>query len=285
MENESEIKTRSIRADNDSFEKFKAIAEGFPNQAQAMAALISTYEVQKSKALIPDRQTEIETFAVHVQKINEIYNHSLILNHDAETRIRAEFQRQLESKDTVIQELQEKLSLSVKRQQLAEEARDGFAQELQAGKLLIRKLEDEINGLRQEKFKSDDIIDSLTEITTQYKGYAKENDKLKAAIADLQQQSNLLSLSLQQAEKSLEEAKEQYARETERQTQETERQTKFLNDRMQLEKEQEILKLERQYSDKINIINEDYQKRIEELLRRLENPNPKIEPASSTLKK
>lgn len=106
---ENEIKTRSIRADNESFEKFKVISEEFPNQAQALASLISVYEVQKSKAILPERQAEIESFTSHIQKLNEIYNHSLLLNRDAEIRIRAEFDRQLASKDIIIQDLQEKV--------------------------------------------------------------------------------------------------------------------------------------------------------------------------------
>lgn len=112
-EMESTVKPRAIRADKDSYEKFRLIAEEFPNQAQALAALVSMYEIQKSKALIPERQTEIENFSVHIQSLNEMFNQALLLNRDAEARIRAEFQRQIDSKDIVIQDLQDKISHSL----------------------------------------------------------------------------------------------------------------------------------------------------------------------------
>lgn len=71
---------------------------------------------------------------------------------------------------------------------------------------------------------------------------------------------NTLTSELQRAAKNLEESKEQYSKES-----------KFLVDRMNLEREQEIVKLEKAYNDRINKLNEEHQKRVEELLDRLDS--------------
>lgn len=245
---ENEIKTRSIRADNDSFEKFKAISEEFPSQAQALASLISVYEVEKSKAILPERQAEIESFTSYVQKINEIYNHSLLLNHDAEIRIRSEFERQLSSKDEVIQNLQEKMINFGKQAEQAAEQKNKLQQESGADKARISELEKELIVQQEDKIKNDSVIRSLTEITTEYKVYAKENDLLKTEISNLQKQVADIQDIKSNHEKDI----------------------RFIAERINLEKNQEILSLKDTYSEKIRELNESYQKRIDELLKQRE---------------
>lgn len=286
---ENEIKTRSIRADNDSFEKFKLIADEFPNQAQALSALISTYEVEKSKAILPERQAEIESFSSYIQKVNEIYNHSLLLNHDAEIRIRAEFERQLVSKDTTIRDLQEKITGIENRERSVEEQKNKLLQENGNSKGRIAELEKELGLHQDEKVKSDNVIKSLTEITTEYKAHAKENETLKSDVANLQKQivelehrNSSLAASSEQANKTMGEMKDTHVKMLEQQKQENEKNISFLVEKMKLEKEQELLKLEKQFNETINVLNGEHQKKIAELLEQMERQSRLVDmPAGS----
>jgi DNA repair exonuclease SbcCD ATPase subunit len=104
-----DFKTRSIRADENTLERFKAISEEFDNQSVALESLINAYELQQSKAVLTDVKTDIEDFDSHLNSIQKGYLHILELNQNAEHRIRGEFQQQLESKDKQIIDLQQRV--------------------------------------------------------------------------------------------------------------------------------------------------------------------------------
>jgi chromosome segregation ATPase len=104
-----DFKTRSIRADEKTLERFKAISEEFDNQGVALESLINAYEIQHSKAVLTDVKTDIEDFDSYLNSIQKGYLHILELNQNAEHRIRGEFQQQLESKDKQIIDLQQRV--------------------------------------------------------------------------------------------------------------------------------------------------------------------------------
>jgi predicted nucleic acid-binding Zn-ribbon protein len=104
-----ESKAKSIRADEKTHERFKAIAEDFSNQGEALESLINTYELQKAKGAITNMQTDIEDFDVYLRGIQKSYLHVLELNQNTENRARLEFQQQLESKERQIADLQQRV--------------------------------------------------------------------------------------------------------------------------------------------------------------------------------
>lgn len=104
-----ELKNRSFRISDETTEKFRQLCNDFDNQNVAMAALISAYEVQQAKAVLTERQTDVSDYDTHLQALQRAFLHSLELNENAESRIRQEFQRQLESKDSIISDLQERI--------------------------------------------------------------------------------------------------------------------------------------------------------------------------------
>ncbi len=111
MENTAELKVKSFRADDETFEKFKGLAaEEFGNQGQCLAALINLYETEKSKLVLGDRKVEVETFQSHLNRLGELFLASMQLNQDAELRVRAEFEKLLVSKDKSIADLQAKMA-------------------------------------------------------------------------------------------------------------------------------------------------------------------------------
>jgi chromosome segregation ATPase len=123
-----DFKTRSIRADENTLERFKAISEEFDNQSVALETLINAYELQKSKAVLTDVKTDIEDFDSHLNSIQKGYLHVLELNQNAEHRIRGEFQQQLESKDKQIIDLQQR----VDKAELSAKTSEDTANTLQA---------------------------------------------------------------------------------------------------------------------------------------------------------
>jgi DNA repair exonuclease SbcCD ATPase subunit len=100
-------KVRSIRADSDTYEKFKKLSEEFDGQGRCLAELIHMYEINQARNVLIERQVEIDDFQTHIEKLRETYLYSLRLNADAEDRIREAFKVQLNSKDETILSLQE----------------------------------------------------------------------------------------------------------------------------------------------------------------------------------
>ena len=99
-----ELKNRSIRIDEETFSKFKEIAsENFANQNECLNELVKVYELDQGKKLLPDRKAEIENFEVLLVQMQNAFIHSLEMNHNAELRVRGEFEAQLEEKDLKLQ--------------------------------------------------------------------------------------------------------------------------------------------------------------------------------------
>lgn len=106
------MKTRSIRAEETVLEQFKELSEKFPNQSVALESLLNAYKMQTAKAKVITRQTEIENFDSHLQALSSAFVNSIELTENTEQRIRVQFQQQLESKDNTIIELQGKVENS-----------------------------------------------------------------------------------------------------------------------------------------------------------------------------
>ena len=118
MNTDATQKVRSIRIGEETFDKFRTIAADFPNQGEAIASMISAWEIQKARAVITERTAEISNYDAHLQAIQAAFLHSLELNENAEGRIRQEFKSMLDSKDKTIADLQRQL------EQAKTEARD-----------------------------------------------------------------------------------------------------------------------------------------------------------------
>ena len=102
----------SVRMTQDTNERFKALSSefGFANQNQAMEGLIAAFELQQARNLIPSRAKEIEEFADHTKRLNDIYLNALELNINTEDFIRKEYSQRLETQQGVIQSQQEQIT-------------------------------------------------------------------------------------------------------------------------------------------------------------------------------
>lgn len=120
MADSKELKPKSFRIDDETAERFKEISATIGgNQQETLAKLIEAYEFQTGKALLTERKADIEQFEKYVNAITRMYMSSLEDNQNITETVRTDFEALLKSKDTTIQDLQEKLTVA---KQLKEEA-------------------------------------------------------------------------------------------------------------------------------------------------------------------
>jgi chromosome segregation ATPase len=260
MEPVKNYKVRSFRADEETFEKFKTLAnEEFGNQGQCLASLISLYETEKSKAVLVERKTEIENFQAHANKIIEMFLMSLQLNEDAEERIRSEFEHLLSSKDCIITDLQTK------------------EQELNTSNELYKKTAKEAE---QENYR---LLNQISELekhiskqSREYETALADKDSLNKALTDscndkkieIEELKTRLSETLFRLSKldEIEDQNNKLATENSRLVAEIEKQKEYLV----LEKERAILAAEKEHQKELKEVQVQHQKELKGYIGQIE---------------
>lgn len=69
--------TRSIRADAETIDRFKALAEQFSNQGECLESLIRTYEMDNAKSCEVEMKSEIRSFESHTNALYGLYISSI----------------------------------------------------------------------------------------------------------------------------------------------------------------------------------------------------------------
>lgn len=293
LKNEKELKVKSFRVGEDTFEKFKKIAgDEFGNQGQCLEALINLYETETSKVAIVERKLEIESFQDYLNKINTLFLTSLQLNQDAEGRIRDEFARQLTLKDKIIQEMQDKnneLKESNQNITLVNKELQSKIKEVSNQNSILSKdkvtLEELVSKNDELLSKNKDEIASMVSLVNEYKEYKEININLVKQIEELKQQhqedlnnikSNELDLnSLNKQIKSLEDRITEFKLEI--------KEEKSNNDLLRKEHKKELIELEeklesrfnkeientnKMYGEKLEIEKSNFNKEIESINKR-----------------
>ena len=120
MADGKELKPKSFRINDETADKFKEISANIGgNQQETLAKLIEAYEFQAGKATLTDKKADIEQFEKYVNALVRMFMGSLEDNQNITDTVRTEFDAQLKSKDTTIQDLQSQLTVA---KQLKEEA-------------------------------------------------------------------------------------------------------------------------------------------------------------------
>ena len=113
MTDTKELKPKSFRIDDETAEKFNAIANTIGgNQQETLAKLIEAFEFQSGKAVLTEKKSDIDQFEKYVTAITRMFMGSLEDNQNATEIARTEFDALLKSKDAIIQDLQEKLTVA-----------------------------------------------------------------------------------------------------------------------------------------------------------------------------
>lgn len=195
MENK-ELKVKSFRVDENTFAKFKEIAsKEFGNQSQCLEALINIYETEEAKAILINRELEIETFQDYINKINRLFITSLQMSSDAEERAKEVFLKKIETKDGLLETLKSKLDENkIENKKLLEENKI-LINEAKELKTKIVELEENKNTLTQLANRNSDLADRLKleleefeKELSKYKDLKKENEKYLDEFKSLKQQ-------------------------------------------------------------------------------------------------
>ena len=124
-----EIKQTNFRIDQDTADIFRKFCEeNGMNQAQGFDHIMQIVEMDRAKAVTPERATEIEEFERYVKGIMGAYLTSIEINNSAEERIKERFESSLVRKDKTIDELREKAEV------LQEEKKKALIEKEQAEK-------------------------------------------------------------------------------------------------------------------------------------------------------
>lgn len=216
---EEVMKTRSFRISEEVSEKLKAICGEFPNQSVALESLISAYEVQNATAVLTDRQTDISDYNSHMQALQTAFLHSLEVNENAESRIRQEFQRQLESKDSIISDLQERIRKAESDAERATEQaaitaaeanasveqvikeNDSLQEKLNSSDKQVSELSVRLTSVQSQVTDKQQIIDNLNQKISEAETATKKADEAEARALKAESELNEVKSELSEAKK------------------------------------------------------------------------------------
>lgn len=216
--------TRSFRITEATADKIKDIAaEIGGNQQQTLAKLIEAYELQKGKTVLADKRTDIETFDNYVTALTRMYMTALENGQNASNIVRAEFEAQLKSKDSYIQDLQEQTTQAKQAEQEATAIAEGLKNE-------NTRLNSYIETLKTEyEAKTADLQEMLKDKDKLNKAFKETIEQQKKELTGIEEKSNeveKLKAELEQCRADLNKANQD-------------------KDQMQLKHEKEMLELER----------------------------------------
>ena len=193
----------NIRVPEEVADRFRTFCkeQGF-SQPQGMDSLLSMMDLVQAKEAMPNRQTEIEGFEMHIKAVMDAFVNSLAVNADAEERVKQQFIAALESKDKTIMNLQDQVeaykTMLVDAQSAQQQSEDRTAAAEAATAAAEKEkaaAEQATEAARQTAEDKTAIVDMLTaklhEAETKLAGYddlsaAVQNGKAK--VAELQEQ-------------------------------------------------------------------------------------------------
>lgn len=179
-----EMKTRSIRADEETLDKFKTLSEEFNNQGDCLASLIKAYEVNKAKSVLSDVKTNIADYESHINAIQDIFLSMLESMQNTDTRVRNEYAVRLDADAKTISDLQSRLDAAITQVENADKTNKNLENE---NELLIEQIEElnKINDKYDDQIKDKkEIIDSLNVQLSDYLKIKDEFETKNQIIAD-----------------------------------------------------------------------------------------------------
>ena len=178
------MKTRSIRADEETLDKFKALSEEFNNQGDCLASLIKAYEVNKAKSVLSDVRTNISDYESHINAIQDIFISMLESMQNTDIRVRNEYAVRLEADAKTITDLQNRLTESEAELENAQNLLDINSASLAQLREQNIKADEQINSLQSQIRDKKEIIDSLNLQLSDYIKIKDEFETKNQIIAD-----------------------------------------------------------------------------------------------------
>lgn len=254
MADGKELKPRSFRVDDETAGKFKDISATIGgNQQETLAKLIEAYEFQSGKAVILDKKDDIDQFERYVTAITRMFMSALEDNQNATAIVRTEFDAQLKSKDTTIQDLQEQLRVAKQLKQDSDERMKVISN-------LNTDIEKKMGKLQKE------TDSKIADLNSMLADKDKLNQALNNSLADLQQKVD----SMQEEHHNYSTIKEERDKlQSDLSTLIAERDAiqalvESNKEKATLEQEKAILALEKQHQSEIEKIKSDCRTQIDE---------------------
>lgn len=135
---------RSVRGPQEAFDLLKQMSdEGFENQGEALEYLVNLYNIEEGRKKT-GRETEIDEFRKHFNRIMDMYLASLALCSDAEDRIREGFLVRMENQEQEIKRLRDLCAEH-------KEAMEGAQKELEDQKIILDAREEALAKAKDER--------------------------------------------------------------------------------------------------------------------------------------
>lgn len=204
----NEIKQTNFRINKASADAFRIFCEeqGI-NQAQGFEHLMEILALDKARATIQARETEITNFEQHAKALVSAYLHSLELNENAEARIREQFSGQIESQARTIAEYQEEISELRGQLDEALNLAEGFQSDYttlqnQLGEIENKRtqMEHELGEIKEEKEKQ---LADKNSIITMLSAKLADAEEKAGEHAALKEQINAIQADLTQARQTI----------------------------------------------------------------------------------
>lgn len=212
-----EIAPKSIRVNDETFEKFKKFCEeNGLTKDQGFDHIMQVVELDRAKSVISNRLTEIESFEKSVKDIMDAYLYSLEINQGAEGRIREQFASDIVRRDKTIDDLRAK----VEQLQTEKDAAETKATEAEKAKEQAENTASAAEKVREaaertaedKKLIADTLSAKLAEAEKKADGY----DALKEALSASQEALKASEQKVKDVQRDAAEAAKDAARNAER---------------------------------------------------------------------
>lgn len=198
----------NMRVSEEVAERFRAFCKDQGvSQPQGMDSLLSMMELVQAKESLPNRQTEIEGFEMHIKAVMDAFVNSLAINAEAEERVKQQFISSLESKDKTIKNLQDQVeayqAMIADAQAAQQESEDKVAAAEAATAVAEKETaaaEKNAEAARQTAEDKSSIIDMLTMKLKEAENKVAGYDDLSTAVQKGQSQIAELQGKMKEAE-------------------------------------------------------------------------------------
>ena len=258
---DTEKKVRSIRADDETFQKFRTLCEEWGGQSEAFNALISAYELAQAKKLLSGQADSISDFQAKVDSVVQAYISALEITTGTENRIRAEFKAQLDSQTQTIISLQQRTAalesdLSEQEENYKEKIGELNGKVLDLNAALAKAQETAATAVTAKE--QADKIEQLETEVQELKDKANASDEYRAKSEQLFAEVEKLKVEVERLQAMQRTSEREYMQ--------------TLND-LKAKEEEEKAKIEKEYKREIEIevksakieVAEKYQAQIEKL--------------------
>ena len=288
MAESKELKPRSFRIDDETAERIKEISNTIGgNQQETIAKLIEAYEFQSGKAVLTEKKADIEQFEKYITAITRMYMGCLEDNQNITETVRTEFDALLTSKDAVIQDLQEKLTVAKQVKEDATLKARTYADENARLHEVIDSLHHEYNTkmddmqsmLSDKDNLNKALTDSCNELKAKIEGIresAEQSAEFKKELEQLKRDHEKIILKQSDLEKQMQQEQAAHAQTVLELKQHEADALERQKEQLQIAQEKAILQIEKSYQEQIQKLMAEkqaeadrYQQKYFELLEQL----------------